>query len=226
MSKYYSLPFCVLLLSLLSMLTSCGDDDYYYPSVKLEFLTAYSGSDGTFTSILTDEGDTYAVATDASGTVVTPDSIVRIVSYYEVQTDDAGAVEGVKLYSLAKAIAPIPQTADKFEDGVETAPASIRSIWLGYNYLNILLGVKQQGTHTLHFVEDEVTTDDDGQPVVSLLLYHGVTSEVEDYTKTAYLSVPLQQYATDGVEKVTIRFTLYTDDDETSTHEFTYTPSK
>lgn len=226
MSKHNNLFLCALLLSLTALLSACGDDDYYFPSVKLEFFTGYSGSDGSLVSILTDEGDAYSVASSSSNTTVKADSIVRFVGYYEVLNDDGGSANSVKLYSLTKAIAPIPQTADKFEDGVETAPAGIRSIWLGLDYLNIVLNVKQQGTHTFHFVEDEVTTDDDGQPVVNLLLYHATTSDVEDYTKTGYLSVPLRQYATDGVEKVTIRFTLYTDDDETSTHEFTYTPSK
>ena len=36
--KYYWLLFTLLV----SLLTSCGDDDYHYPSVKLEFMTAFS----------------------------------------------------------------------------------------------------------------------------------------------------------------------------------------
>lgn len=32
-----------LLPLLVCLLTGCGDDDYHYPSVKLEFLTAFSG---------------------------------------------------------------------------------------------------------------------------------------------------------------------------------------
>lgn len=35
-----------LLPLLACLLTGCGDDDYHYPSVKLEFLTAFSGADG------------------------------------------------------------------------------------------------------------------------------------------------------------------------------------
>ena len=49
---------CSLLVVLLScLLASCGDDDYRYPSVKQDFLTAFSGTDGRLESVLTDEGE-------------------------------------------------------------------------------------------------------------------------------------------------------------------------
>ena len=47
-----------LLPLLACLLTGCGDDDYHYPSVKLEFLTAFSGADGYLQSVVTDEGET------------------------------------------------------------------------------------------------------------------------------------------------------------------------
>lgn len=35
------------LLGMLFLMTACGDDDdYYYPSVKLEFVTVKAGADG------------------------------------------------------------------------------------------------------------------------------------------------------------------------------------
>ena len=36
----------VWLWGLLFLMTACGDDDYYYPSVKLEFVTVEAGEDG------------------------------------------------------------------------------------------------------------------------------------------------------------------------------------
>lgn len=45
-----------LLPLLACLLAGCGDDDYHYPSVKLEFLTAFSGADGYLRSVVTDEG--------------------------------------------------------------------------------------------------------------------------------------------------------------------------
>ena len=46
-----------LLPLLACLLAGCGDDDYHYPSVKLEFLTAFSGAGGYLRSVVTDEGN-------------------------------------------------------------------------------------------------------------------------------------------------------------------------
>ena len=43
-----------LLPLLACLLTGCGDDDYHYPSVKREFLTAFWGADGYLQSVVTD----------------------------------------------------------------------------------------------------------------------------------------------------------------------------
>lgn len=149
-----------LMLLLATLFASCGDDDdYYYPSVKLEFLTAYSGADGTLQSVQTDDGARYTVLADDSGTRINADSLVRVISNYGLETAADGG-EGVRLYALSKAIAPLPKPADSFKDGVKTKPADVTSIWLGCGYLNMVLSVKQQAVHTLGFVEDEVTVDD------------------------------------------------------------------
>ena len=54
-----------LLPLLACLLAGCGDDDYHYPSVKLEFLTAFSGADGYLRSVVTDEGETLPVVEGA-----------------------------------------------------------------------------------------------------------------------------------------------------------------
>ena len=35
-------------------MTACGDDDYYYPSVKLEFVTVEAGEDGRIQTLIPD----------------------------------------------------------------------------------------------------------------------------------------------------------------------------
>ena len=57
-----------LLPLLACLLAGCGDDDYHYPSVKLEFLTAFSGADGYLRSVVTDEGETLPVVEDKTKT--------------------------------------------------------------------------------------------------------------------------------------------------------------
>lgn len=70
---------CSLLVVLLScLLASCGDDDYRYPSVKQDFLTAFSGTDGRLESVLTDEGERLRIVEGASGLRVSADTAVRI----------------------------------------------------------------------------------------------------------------------------------------------------
>ena len=42
----------VWLWGLLFLMTACGDDDYYYPSVKLEFVTVEAGEDGRIQTLM------------------------------------------------------------------------------------------------------------------------------------------------------------------------------
>ena len=208
----------LLVVVLLCLFVSCGDDDYHYPSVKQDFLTAFSGSDGRLESVLTDEGETFQIVEDASGLRVNADTAIRIVANYETLVTDNDVIGG-KLYALLQTVSPIPLAAAEFEGGVKTEPSEIQSVWLGYGYLNIVLKVKQQGKHLFHFVEDEVVVDrDNGRVTVQLTLYHDISSIVQDYSKRAYLSVPLKQYMTDGIKDMSVYFRIYTYSDRFKTY--------
>lgn len=218
---------------LIITLVSCGSgDDYHYPSVKLEYLTAATGATGAPATVLTDDGELWEVLKDGSGISSTADSIIRIVGYYEYLTADGEttdtttgeSIAGVRLYSCSSAIAPVPKLPEEFEEGIVTKPAAVRSIWMGLDYLNVVMTATQTGTHQVGFIQQDLTVDADGQPELTLLLYHDTESDVVDYTKTAYLSVPLAQYADDTTSRVTVHFTLYTDDDTLESYTFTYTP--
>lgn len=213
-----------LLLGLCLLLTACGEDDYHYPSVKLEFLTAYSDADGMLERVLTDEGEEYQILADASASHTHPDSLVRIVSNYElVQTE---AEEGVRLYAVSAAIAPRPLPADGFPDGVKTDPVDVLSIWMGRNYLNLILTVKaQNGKHTFHYVENQVTVDTDTRrSSVELTLYHDDGGDTQAYSQRAYCSVPLLQYAGDDVDAVDVSLHVHTYSGEIKTYGFEYRP--
>lgn len=216
---------CFLSL-LICLLTACGDDEYHYPDVKLEYLTAFSGAAGDLVSILTDEGTTFSVVSDASKINIDENSSVRIVANYgKVATADG--TEGMKLYSSIKTVSPLPMPADKFKDGVKKDPANILGIWMGLNYLNITLEVKaQSGRHKFGFIEDEVITNaETGKSEVYLTLYHDAGDDVQAYTQRAYLSVPLQQYAVNGIRSVNIHFNLLTYSGKVETYNFEYIPS-
>ena len=137
-----------LLPILLCVLVSCSDDDdYYYPSVKLDFLTAQAGADGSLQSILTDEGETLAVVEDASNTRIDANSSLRIVSNYG-KAATANGESGAKLYAVLKAISPVPQPEDKFKDGIKRDPVNVLSIWMGIDYLNLMFSVEKSSTET------------------------------------------------------------------------------
>lgn len=213
-----------LLGALCLLLAACGEDNYHYPSVKLEFLTARSGADGMLERVLTDEGEEYAVLADDSRSRTRPDTLVRIVSNYERIRSEEG--EGVRLYAVAAAIAPIPQPADKFPDGVKTDPVDVLSVWMGRNYLNLMLTVKaQQGKHTFHYVEDRVTVDADARrSSVELTLYHDDGGDTQAYSQRAYCSIPLLQYAGEEIDVVDVSLHVYTYSGEVKTYTFEYRP--
>ena len=167
------------------LLTACGEDSYHYPSVKLEFLTAYSGDDGTLERVLTDDGEEYAVLVDDSHSHIRPDSLVRIVSNYEWVHNEGD--EGVHLYAVSAAVAPIPLPAEKFPEGVKTDPVDVLSVWMGRNYLNLMLTVKaQHEKHKFHYVEDRVDVDIEAhRSSVELTLYHDDGGDTPAYSQRA-----------------------------------------
>lgn len=217
LSTIFALPL------LLCVLAACSDDDdYHYPSVRLEFLTAHTDGSGTIKTVLTDDGKVLNVVEDASGIDFEGNSTVRLVSNYAAATSASGE-QGVKLYASLKALSPVPQPEAKFENGIERDPVGVISIWMGLHYLNMILDVKaQNGTHSFHFVEKHVNSEGT-KCTVNLQLYHK-DEDVQAYSKRAYLSVPLKQYATDGVETVAVIFSLNTYSGEEKSYQFEYKP--
>ena len=60
----------VWLWGLLFLMTACGDDDYYYPSVKLEFVTVEAGEDGRIQTLIPDKGEVLTVSEDRTGSTI------------------------------------------------------------------------------------------------------------------------------------------------------------
>lgn len=220
-SKYYGW----LLPLFFCLLTACGGgDDPHYPDTKLEFLTAQAGADGRLQSVLTDEGKTYTVVEDATNTHIDANSSIRIVSNYGPVVTPGGT-SGMKLYAAIRTVSPIPQPAAHFKDGIKTDPAEILSIWMGLDYLNIVVNIKAQGgRHTFHFIEDKVSIDAmTGHKKVYLTLYHDASGDI-GYTQRAYLSIPLRQYVEDSVRKVAVHFSLHTESGGINTYDLDYIP--
>lgn len=219
----YSIRWHLLLLAFLLLGASCGDDDYHYPDVTLEYLTAHSGSDGRLATVTADDGTTYSVLNSVSAPNQAADTTLRIVANY-VREEAAGGRPGARLYATQTTVSPVPRPAEAFKGGVKTDPAEVLSIWPGLDYLNVVLEIKTGGgSHAFHFVEDEV--DDSTLPArreVCLTLYHDAGDDPQYYTRRAYLSVPLRPYDAEGLETLGIRFMLQNYDGEAETYHFDY----
>ena len=162
------------------------------------------------------DGEEYAVLVDDSHSRIRPDSLVRIVSNYEWVHEEGG--EGVHLYAVSAAVAPIPLPVDKFPEGVKTDPVDVLSVWMGRNYLNLMLTVKAH-------VEDRVDVDIEAhRSSVELTLYHDDGGDTPAYSQRAYCSIPLLQYADEGVDTVEVSLHVHTYSGEVKTYTFEYRP--
>ncbi|MCD8031292.1 MAG: NigD-like protein [Bacteroides sp.] len=218
----------LLLGTCVGLLGSCSKDKYEYPPVKLELITIESGSTGTIQTFVTDDGERLTVAEDKSQTVIDPDSRMRVLSNYQLLSSHNGTLtgEGV-IYAVGSVVSADPIPVSEIEGDLKTDPVTLQSIWMGEDFLNLVVLVKaQSGVHYFRFIEDEIVTEDEkGITRVYLSLYHDASNDTEAYTKKAYLSIPLRQYASvaDGRE-IQICFQLNTYDGEES-RWFEYIPS-
>lgn len=119
----------VWLWGLLFLMTACGDDDYYYPSVKLEFVTVEAGEDGRIQTLIPDKGEVLTVSEDRTGSTISPNTSRRVMSNYEVLSGENTAT----IYSLQSLITPVPKPEDDpiYKDGIKLDPVEMVSIWLG-----------------------------------------------------------------------------------------------
>ena len=224
----------IWLWGLLFLMTACGDDDYYYPSVKLEFVTVEAGEDGRIQTLIPDKGEALPVAEDRTGSTISPNTSRRVMSNYEVLSGENTAT----IYSLQSLITPVPKPEDDpvYKDGIKLDPVEMVSIWLGRDYLNMILNLKVNGgkQHVFGIVEDLSEFETNG--TVNMLLYHDANGDEEYYNRRAYLSVPLDKYADaeNPGQKITIKFKYYTYDKDGTAIEsgkycnpgFEYVPDK
>ncbi|MCC8186607.1 MAG: NigD-like protein [Bacteroides sp.] len=218
----------LLLGTCVGLLGSCSKDKYEYPSVKLELITIEAGNTGRIQTFVTDDGERLTVAEDKSQTVIDPDSRMRVLSNYQPLSSQNGTLtgEGV-IYAVGSVVSAEPIPVSEIEGDLKTDPVTLQSIWMGADYLNLVVLVKaQSGVHYFRFVEDEIVTDDEeGVTHIYLSLYHDASNDTEAYTQKAYLSIPLRQYVSvaDGRE-IQICFRLNTYDGE-ECRRFEYIPS-
>lgn len=217
----------IWLWGILLLMAACGDDDYYYPPVKLEFVTVEAGEDGRIQTLIPDKGEALPVSQDRSGSTIAPNTSRRLMSNYETVSE--GDVSKAVIYSLQSLITPSPLPGDDpaYESGLKYDPVEMVSIWMGRNYLNMILNLKVDTGkgHVFGIVEDVSQLEEKG--IINLTLYHNANADAEYYNRRAYISVPLEKYidAKRPDPKIKIKFTYYTyDQPAPKSYELEYVP--
>lgn len=213
------------LLTALFSCAACSDKMEEYPSLLMEYITAETGDKGTVTGFTTDKGRFYSVSEDKTGKTFTRDSTLRLITYYEFVASSKKDTTAC-LYAAAAAVSPVPKQESEFKGGIYVAPADILSIWMGKEYLNVVLNIlAQDKTHTFGFIEQSRTTDEKGRTIVSLMLYHDDNNDTMAYTKRIYLSIPLKKYIDGSGNDIIVSFSLHTYNNSVKTYTLTYSPS-
>ncbi len=215
MRKSRWLMVCMLLVALCF---SCSKDTYHYPSVKEEFFSGLAKSDSLLEYIITDDGTRHVVTEWGDQLArLKPDTLYRLMGYYEELSTD-----NVKVYSFVRAISPNPITADQYADSVATAPIILHSAWMGNQYINIVLSVKEGGKkHRIVFLEEGVTpVDAFGVAHAAFSIHHNDGGDTEIYQTRAYASLPLLPYVQPSVRQLDI--TLHYLDYEGIVREYSF----
>lgn len=203
------------LIGLLLLAVACGDDEYHYPSVKLEFVTVKSGPDGKLQSLLPDKGDEMLVSKDRTNSTISPNDSKRVLANYEVLSSNNG-VASAAIYSLQSLITMSPKFKGEpgYGELMKTDPVDVVSIWMGRDYLNIILNLKAKGDvrHVFDLLGEVQEESENGEKVVVLSLYHDAQGDAQYYNRRAYISVPLTKLVGRPDQVVRIKFKYYTSD--------------
>ncbi len=171
------------------LLSACGEEDYVYPNLITEMTCLKTDAEGFGTQIVTDQGIVWHLQEGNRPDSLTADSTYRVVSRFApINETEAQA------YAFWKVIAPLPKPAEAY-DIIHTDPVSIQSIWRSGDYLNMVLHIKVKDLeHELSFIENGITSGNDGTQTLMLTLFHDRKGDVEGFDQKFYLSVPLWHY--------------------------------
>ena len=209
--KRYSILFAALFF------TSCGEEEYVFPDLVTEMVCLKTDNHGYGTHFVTDEGHVWHLAKGNQPDSLTADSTYRVVSRYAPLNDT-----DAKAYSFYKTISTLPRKRGEFTN-IHTDPVSIQSIWRSGDYLNMVLHIKvKDQEHELSFIENGITSDNDGTQTLMLTLFHDRKGDIEGFDQKFYLSVPLWHYQDKLNKGDQIVFQLNTYQEGTTSRTFIY----
>ena len=194
----------------LLLLNACDkNDNYIYPSVILDFLTATTNSKGAADTITTDKNLTYKINADYSHQTLTANATQRVVAYYAVDkqasTDSTGLA---RIYSMEKIISSAPRVGNYVWS---KDPVTIQSVWLSGHWINLTLGIMMKnGKHLMAFIQGDNEIIN-GQRVINVEVSHDKNGDIEAFTDIVYMSIPLSAYETEYPNGFTINVLIPTD---------------
>lgn len=191
----------IILLCMLS-LGACKEE-YTYPNVFTELAEVQTDASGGLKVLTTDRGAAFTVGNFASTTKFTPDSLYRMLTVFE---PIPGQVNTLFVHSARPVFSELPKPADSFEDGIQTDPVDIQSIWRSGNYLNMILRIQTKDKpHKFHFVDQgiypyngqnnqDTPANEENKKVLELIFYHDRGDDFEAFTTKYCFSIPLYPY--------------------------------
>lgn len=200
-----SLPCAALITSLLSLLTSACSTDAYdkgeggYSLMRAEMAEVHVDGSLKADYLTTDDGERLTIATPYSSSwMKTPDSTYRALAYYSKRAEGIADVQGM---SRVGVIVPKRMKEPK------TDPVRFESAWMsrGGRYLNagiyLLLGSTddEKAIHTVGCHLDTLRGNADGTTTMQLTFYHDQGGVPEYYSQRTFVSIPLDNAATDSV---------------------------
>ena len=200
-----------------ALLSACGKEDYVYPNLITEMTCLKTDAEGFGIQIITDQEIIWHLQEGNRPDSLTADSTYRVVSRFApINETEAQA------YAFWKVIAPLPKPAEAY-DIIHADPVSIQSIWRSGDYLNMVLHIKvKDQEHELSFIENGITSGNDGTQTLMLTLFHDRKGDMEGFDQKFYLSVPLWHYQDKLNKGDQIVFQLNTYQEGTTSRTFIY----
>lgn len=172
----------VVLSTLLYSFSSCQEETYQYPSVKTDFVSVTTDSEGKVDSLYDDDGNKYALSLEQDK--LTKDSLYRCVGTYALDES------GIHLYGLQHIVSPNPVKYASLKTDVVT---SLR-IWRGAGYINMVVkSLGQSKSHKWGLNEDYISVKN-GRKQLHFTLYHDMNGDYPAFSRDTYLSFPLRKY--------------------------------
>ena len=208
MKKFQQLIiFLLLTISLSPLLTSCTKDAYEkgegtYSLMRGDFAEAIVNSSKQVTSIITDDGDEFVLASPYTAKWVSKaDTTYRCMLYYNKVANKA------EILSMGQVPCTSVTPLSQFDRRLVTDPVKFESTWMSKTgrYLNFSLILKVGTTddstavHTLGVVSDTLITHPDNKRILNLILHHDQDNVPEYYSAKVYFSIATKIIDADSV---------------------------